>query len=91
MKGIISQDVQTIKSQMNKSFFLVMGSRNDRDLLNLIPLAENVMVSTQICVYCKAEASFENITGQSAVCRGCRTEEAERAAKIDGKLMKKKR
>ena len=86
MRGITFQDARAIRLQMDESFFLVIGGREDRRLLEMIPLAENVMVSSQICLYCKSNASFSSISGRAAVCRGCKKEEADRMAKIDGNL-----
>ena len=83
MDGLNDLDCRTIRANMDKVFYLVVGGRNDENLLNLIPVAENVIVSTQICYYCKGYGSFPNVNRKFAVCRQCRFMEVERAAKMD--------
>ena len=91
MDGVKEEDCVTIKARMNKVFYLVVGGRNDRKLLNLIPTAENVIVPTQICHYCKGNGAFASLNGKFAVCRQCKFFELERAAKMDIELSSDKR
>ena len=68
---------------MNDRFFCVIGGRDDKKLLDLIPMAENLIVIPSICTYCKATASFSNTDNSKAVCRSCREMEKARVNKID--------
>ena len=91
MKGLREADDEHIRANVNKAFFLIVGSRNDKKILDMIPLSENVIVSAEVCIYCKETASFESLNGKHAVCRECKIHEVERALKIDEQIQNTRR
>ena len=91
MKGLRELDDEHIRANINEQFYMVVGSRNDPKILELIPLADNIMVHHEVCIYCKNTASFQNLNGKHAVCRGCKLDEVERALKMDAQIQKTRR
>ena len=85
-RGIKPEDLELIRSEAHKRFFLIVGQRDDQALIQLIPEAENVVIAHQICFYCKANASFAGRENSIAVCRSCREMELERIQKMDKEI-----
>ena len=81
--GLREEDAQTIREGVNDKFYCVIGRREDKKLIDLIPMAENLLVIPSICTYCKVTASFSNTDNSKAVCRACREMEKARVDKMD--------
>ena len=81
--GLKDEDAKTIREGVNERFFCVIGRREDQNIIDLIPMAENLMVIPSICKYCRITASFANTDNTKAVCRACREMEKERVFRID--------
>ena len=63
-----------------------MGRRTDKNLIDLVPEAENVLIIDEICSICREPGSFDSMDGKSVLCRGCRALEKDRIAIMDVRI-----
>ena len=84
-------DVEKIKVEANRHFFLIMGRRTDENLVALIPEAENVVVIDGVCSVCREPGSFDSADGKCVLCRGCKILEKERIAIMDVRIQEANR
>ena len=88
-KGIRDIDVESIKAEAGRAFFLVLGKRSDEKLISLIPDAENIVILETICSICREPGSFDSMDGKNVLCRGCRQMERERIAIMDVRIQER--
>ena len=81
-KGLSTENAELIKKNADYNLFLIFGRCDDKEIINLIPVADRFEKHNSVCEKCKSDASF--MINNEILCRECKN-----ATEIQGKTAKK--